>query len=299
MASESTEEGMPTLTLPADLDDWLDDRATKLDVDRETLLVQLLSSYRATAKLDGDDDGNLTPGADGELVADVVGHEVEQQLENRLRPIVEATVESVLRDRVEAEVEQQLRTTVDSAISDRVDEAVEGLDERVDGLEAEYKENLEDVRNRVIQVKRETDTKAPRDHSHEELERAEGLADRLADIEETLEETDLADNRDEIDERIEEIEDRLQTVAWAVSDLKDAQRTTGRDAVEHIKRSAARAGIDSARCENCAKGVDISLLTEPQCPHCQATLTEVTPSEGLFTKPQLLVASRLESGEDT
>ncbi|MFW5965560.1 MAG: hypothetical protein ACOCP3_02285, partial [Halodesulfurarchaeum sp.] len=44
------------------------------------------------------------------------------------------------------------------------------LEDRVNALEAELDEKIQDVRERVIQVKREADGKAPADHEHESLE---------------------------------------------------------------------------------------------------------------------------------
>ncbi|PSP59271.1 CopG family transcriptional regulator, partial [Halobacteriales archaeon QH_7_66_37] len=39
------------------------------------------------------------------------------------------------------------------------------------------------------------------------------------------------------------------------------------------------------------------LLTDPACPHCDATVTNVEADPGWFRKPKLRVASQLESGE--
>ena len=72
----------------------------------------------------------------------------------------------------------------------------------------------------------------------------------------------------------------------------------GLDAVERVKRAAAKADVDRARCENCDNGVDIALLTDPHCPHCEATVADVEGASGFFSKPKLLVASQLESGEE-
>jgi len=94
------------------------------------------------------------------------------------------------------------------------------------------------------------------------------------------------------------MEDRLQTVAWVVSDLREAHESgNGLQAVERIKRAAAKADVERAKCENCGNGVTLSLLTDPECPHCSATVTNVEADPGWFRKPKLRVASQLESGE--
>lgn len=269
MASESTEDRTVTLALPADLDDWLDERARELDLDRETVLVQLVASYRATEQLDAAD-------------------ELDDQ---HPRPETRAGV--VTPDQL-SEARSALRAD---------------LEQRIDALEDEYTENLEDVRKRVIQVKQEADGKAPADHSHEALARVDELADRLAAVEATLKRSDISIAEqdvavEEMDDRLETVEDRLKTLAWTVKDLRTDQRTADSeladdDVVDHIKRTAAQRDIDRAKCENCNTGVDIALLTDPECPHCQATVTDVEPGSGFFSKPQLLVASQLESGDRT
>lgn len=276
MASESTDEQTMSVSLPADLSEWLDQRADALDVDRETLLVQLLASYRMTA--------------DGETPADI------------------AVVEG---DNIDEVVQERLDDVFESVLTERINEATNSvqrqLGDRMEALEADYRENLEDVRQRVIQVKKETDGKAPASHDHPELAQVE-------DIEATLDgvRADVADLREEfddavpehateiaaLDDRLETIEGRLQTVAWVVSDLREAQESGGLGAVERLKRAAAKANVERANCENCGKSVAIALLTDPQCPHCSATVSDVEPSSGWFGNPKLETAAQLESGEE-
>jgi chromosome segregation ATPase len=278
MASESTEEATLTVSLPAELDNWLDDRAASLDVDRETVLVQLLASYRAAAELDGESNDGVTALAGTETVEQAVESKVEDvvgQLDDR---IADAT----------AGIQQQ-------------------LGQRLDALEDDYNENLADVRERVVQLKRELDGKAPADHSHEDFQRIEELQAAIDDLRADLEgeiadrETavgDLSETVETAEEDIAELRERLQTVAWVVSDLREAhEQQTGMDAVDRIKRAAARMDVDRAKCENCGEGVDIALMTDPECPHCQATVTDVQAANGFFGKPRLLVASQLESGD--
>lgn len=265
MSSESTEEESLTVHLPAELDDWLDEQAADSDVDRETLLIQLLTSYRKTAE--------LADGSDGSARISDAG-------------------------------------TIESAIAERLPEASEAmrdqLERRLDAVEADFEEKLDDVRERVIQVKQSADAKAPADHSHEEFDRFVTLANRLDELEdevETLTErleavTERERDVGEIEERLDTVQDRLQTVAWVVGDLREAQESSGgMEAVDRIKRAAAKADVDRAQCENCGNGVELALLTDANCPHCNATVTDVEPSSGLFSKPQLLVASQLEPGD--
>jgi len=282
MASESSEERVVSARLPSALDEWLDAKAAELDVDRETVVVQLLSSYRAAAELD-DGTGQLWD--------------------------VEDEVRDVIADRL---------PDIASAVSDHVDTgddvaAVENrLESDIDRVERDFDEKIQDVRERVVQVKQEADEKAPADHSHAELDdlsaSLEDLDSRLDGIEGRLD--DGQADRESLDERVsdlegavdrlDDVEDRLQTVAWVVSDLKDAvdEGLDGERAVDSLKQSAAKADVDRAICDSCEQPVDIALLSEPRCPHCEAAVNDVELPGGLFGKPRLTVAKQLEAGED-
>lgn len=264
MASESTEDGTLTVSLPSELDEWLSARAQTLGVDRDVVLLQLLSSYRAASELGDDSVPIAGPQA------------VEQAVADGLSETGEA---------------------VEQRVSDRVD-----------AVEQRHEEDIEDVRGRVVQLKRELDGKASADHDHEQFRQVEDLqaevsdlqstvADIESDLESTVAEHDVV--LEEMDERLSELQDRLKTVAWVVSDLREAYESQGGlEAVERIKRAAAKADIDRAKCESCGQGVDIALLTDPECPHCQATVTNVEAADSWFGSPRLLAASQLESGDE-
>ena len=296
MASESTET--VTVRLPSELDSWLDEQARELEVTRETVLVQMLASYRATAELEGDlDAAELEVGTPGEEeVAEMVDSRVDERLGEQLDA------------RVEAAVDQRVGEAVEASLSEATEAVEARLKGRVDSVDREFHEKIEDVRERVIQVKQEADAKAPADHDHEEFERLVALGKQVDDLEEevghlterldaTVPEQEAAVEEREAD--LDTVQERLRTVAWAVRDLRDSvEAETGLDAVERVKRAAAKADVDRARCENCGNGVDIALLTDPHCPHCEATVTDVEEASGFFSKPKLLVASQLESGEN-
>ncbi len=267
MASETTEEGTLTVKLPGEIDSWLTERAQTLGVDREAVLLQLLASYRAADELD--DDAVPVPDS--------------------------SAVEQLVSDRL-------------AEAADTIQQEVDVVQQEVDGIEQRHEEDISDVRSRVVQLKREIDGKATADHSHEELNRLDNLEEELSgvqsavdSIEEEMDST-VAEHDvliEDIDERLDTLQDRLKTVAWVVSDLRDAHESQGSiEAVDRIKRAAAKADIDRAKCESCGNGVDIALLSDPECPHCQATVTNVEASSGWFSKPRLLAASQLESGEE-
>lgn len=263
MASESTRERTVTITLPAELDDWLEEQVTARDTDRETLLGQLLAAYRTTA------NGEL----DGE---------------------VRALDDGALTDRIEDQINEQLSGEL---------ETVADLQQRVEAVDEEYDQKLSELHNRVVQLTQAVEETASADHTHAEFDqiqevtaRTEALGSEVEDLREVVDsrEEQLSD----IAERLNETEDRLQSVAWLVNDLRDTVESDGLDATDRIKRTAAEKEIDRANCENCGETVTIALLTEPECPHCHTAVRDVEPSSGWFGKPELRAASELDSGDN-
>lgn len=158
---------------------------------------------------------------------------------------------------------------------------------RVADLEADLDEQIEDVRSRVIQVKRETDAKAPADH--EAFDRVDGLEDDLSALESevaALEETTATH-----DEQLETVADRLRRVAGAVVRLREstgADKTRRDGRLVELKRIAATRGFERADCGACGGSVHLGLLTEPRCPHCDAPLADVTGRSGFLSTPTLV-----------
>jgi len=296
MASESRDN--VTISLPSDLESWLDQQASELDVDRETVLVQLLASYRAADEL-----------GDVAVSESDVDEAVQSAVGDRLPEVADA-------------VEQRIQVP-----------EMDALEERIDEVENDFRGKLDDVRQRVIQVKRETDSKA-------DIERIEAVENRLDDLESGIDRLDAVEQRldtlddgDRLDdleaelngvesqlgeirgrldeqseaderigdlsERLDDVQEKLKTVAWVVRDLREDRARAGAT-VEAIKRDAAKHDLSRARCENCGEGVQIGLLTEPSCPHCDAALDGIEPSSRMFGlgSAKLTVAAQIESGAD-
>jgi len=294
MASES-DDRLVSVTLSSELRQWLDEKAATLDLDEETLVVQLLATYHAAEEL----DDNLDPAEffEQDVDADTVEPAVREVIADRLPDIAEAVADQQDDGGDVGTVEAQLTAELDR-------------------VETDFQEKLEDVRKRVVQVKRETDAKAPADHDHEEFARLDEVASDLADLEGAVadleaqvddhaaqldEATDRLDDLSELDERISTAEERLQTVAWIVRDLRDAHeaKTGATRAIDRLKRAAAAADVSRAVCEECEEAVEIGLMTEPNCPHCGTAISDVRPASGLFSKPKLVVAEQLTAGEES
>ena len=197
------------------------------------------------------------------------------------------------------------------AVEAEADEAVDPqrFESRVADLEADFDEKLEDVRERVVQVKREADEKAPADHDHPDAERA--LVETREVAKTAAERTDdLAEAVDDLDDRVtagfenyeevlsyltdasDETEAKLDAVARTLLDLRsrvaDLEAAAARDdAVAAIRADANRRGVTVARCESCDGTVGLGLLDDPSCPHCEAPFDGLGPDRGLLKKPKL------------
>ena len=192
-------------------------------------------------------------------------------------------------------------------------EFAEQLETSHDDLEAdlaaareEFDEKLDDVRERVVQVKRETDEKAAADHDHPELavaERADDLADDLGSLSETVAELDERvetgfDNYEDVLEYLtdatDDVEAKLTTLAEATVDLRDrtkalAARHATRAAADELAHLANRRGVERADCGHCGKTVHVGLLASPKCPHCASTFNDVERKQRFFGSHTLVV----------
>jgi rubrerythrin len=193
-------------------------------------------------------------------------------------------------------------------------ERLDDLANRVAALEDDLDAKIEDVRERVIQVKREADAKAPRDHEHPDLEERAAAATRATeDVDARID--DLADRLDRGFENYEEIleyltdatddlDRKVDRLAAAVVDARtDLERVTAaehdRRALDDLRTAANRHGERTAVCADCGASVDLALLARPRCPHCEATYVDFEPSTGFFSSATLVTGDRpaLTDGE--
>ncbi|MFD1632244.1 hypothetical protein ACOZ4L_11140 [Haloplanus ruber] len=192
---------------------------------------------------------------------------------------------------------------------------VESLDDRVAAVEDDLDTKIEDVRERVIQVKRETDTKAPSDHDHPDLDARVDAAHSAAETaDERVERLDRRlergfENYEEILEHLTDVTDDLDRkvtrLAGAVVDVRsDLQRVTAaehdREAVDTLRTAANRHGARTAACADCGATIDLGLLSRPHCPHCEATYVDFEPATGFFASATLVTGDRpaLTDGTD-
>lgn len=184
-----------------------------------------------------------------------------------------------------------LQTRLDEleAVIDETDSILRG---RLAEIEEEYEGKIEDVRERIIQVKRETDSKAHANHTHRELRtdieaiQAEvgSLEDSLDALGEQVESTvgSIESEHDSLVEQTDELGRKLDLLARTVLEMRRETSEVSElgsrlAAVTGLAEAANRAGVRSAKCEGCGGTVDISLLTRPQCPHCQEPFNDFEP----------------------
>lgn len=259
MATESADGPDVSVTLPAPLEAWLDERADELGVERAEVLVQLVSAYRASSELGGD------------------------------------PVESLLEEG-------------DAAGPDRGE--VAALEDRLETLETTHGEDVEDVRNRVLQLRDAVRDRADETHDHDEFhdlaERIDALASDIEDVGADV--ADMSDRVDRRDDRLADVESKLDRLAGAVLAIRDGTHGTGTadESLEHIRATANRSGVLVADCCACGRAVQIPLLTRPACPHCETEFRDLDDSRsGLGRwldrgKPKLVGADppALESADE-
>ena len=263
MASEPSEGRPISVVVPPSLEEWLSERAEGSGMEREELLVTLLAAYKQAT----------TEGA----------ADVDSLVDGRVGPIVT---------------------------------------QRLDQFDEDVERKLDDIRRRVVQLKRETDEKVPEDQFEslgaqvDELGEQvremrvdidaidpETVADhdeRLDDVEGSLH--DQAETAVRLDERLDDVESKLTRVARAVVALRrERDATDGEESAPtpalaasadatlvDIKRQAAREHIGSADCGACGASVDLSLLPEAACPHCEASFGGLEGRDGMFSSPRLV-----------
>lgn len=200
-------------------------------------------------------------------------------------------------------------------------ERVDDLDAALSDLDDALDDQIQDVRDRVIQVKREADAKAPRDHDHPEFdEHLRRLGDNLDALGHDF--VDLDADVDRIEEAVEDVDDRMsrgfsnyeevltylvdvtddlnrkvETLARTVVELRELTgRLEAADArragADRLRETAHSHGVTQAKCEDCGEPIHLALLTSPGCPHCDASFAQLDPNRGFFRSSVLRTGRR-------
>lgn len=243
----------------------------------------------------------------------------EAELLNRIVAAHQAAVESpdeesfVTKSTLEAELD---------AIEADLAEAESTLEDDIAAAESEFTDKIDDVRERVIQVKRETDKKAEADHDHPDIaDRLETTAKATKDVEERQAELSEAveDLRKRVDAGFKNFEEVLSylrdetdsldrkttTLASAVLSMRESVASVAageahRKRAEQLQRESNLAGIQDGKCADCEQTVTIAQLAVPECPFCGAIFEGVEPKSSWFGSHTLLTGSTpaIEAGEN-
>jgi hypothetical protein len=186
---------------------------------------------------------------------------------------------------------------------------VDALVDRVADVEDDLDEKIDDVRSRVVQVKRETDARAGADHDHPALDAridaatadAAAAAEAVSDLDERVDRgfenfeevlNYLCDERDELDRK-------AAGLASAVVDLRRRTAALEREAdaratLDDLRREASRNGVTRGDCGDCGETVHLGLLGDTACPHCGAGLAGVDPGGRFFGSARFVADDRPE-----
>ncbi|CCQ37568.1 CopG domain protein [Natronomonas moolapensis 8.8.11] len=204
-----------------------------------------------------------------------------------------------------ADLDENWIETLEDRLED-VDARVERTDSRVDDVETKLATNVEDVRERVLQLRDAVEERAPAEHSHGEFR---SLADRIDELSTALEAVEsevqalegLEESVDRFGDAVESNADRIDTaeskldrIARAVvaRNRREAAEADSEERLHGIRRDANRTGAFEANCASCGEPIRIGLLSEAACPHCERGFDGLeTPSSVLrwFKRPTLTV----------
>jgi archaellum component FlaC len=268
--AESEGIDVPDADEVAAIEARLDDLDAELDEKVTDLRERFIELYREVESLDaaegGAEDGEAAQTAASE--GDAAGATA-----TRVDELADELEEIAARlDRLDAAV-------ADAPTADRVDdigERLDALDARIDELDA-VRDRLDAFGDRLGGV----------DERVDEIDgRVGGVDDRLDDVESDLAGISADD--------LTEIDDKLSRVANAVVRVKRrldaAERDRAdRERVDALTRTANRHGVRTADCDHCGGGVELGLLSAPECPHCGRRFEDLEPNTGFLGTSKLLV----------
>lgn len=222
------------------------------------------------------------------------------------------------------EATEEGNSDVEALVDGRVGPLV---DQRLRQFDEDLERKLDDIRHRVVQLKKEVDGKVAEDRFESLAEQVDELGEQVRELDEALWGLDtetLSDHEDRLDEleaslqtrtetavklddRLDDVESKLTRVARVVVALRKEReessgagtdrtetdgvpelRTSPDETLLEIKRQAAREGITSAACGACGETVELSVLPESACPHCGAAFGGLDGRGGMFSSPRLV-----------
>jgi len=253
--AESEGIDVPDAEEVAAIEARLDELDEDLDAKVADLRERFIDLYREVESIEADPEG----GDDGDAA--------DSDRLDELADELEATAARL--DRLDAAV-------ADAPASDRVDD----LGDRLDALDARIDE-LDALRDRIDALDERVD---------------EGVDGRIDDLDERVASVESEVAGISADE-LSDIDDKLSRVANAVVRVKRRLDAAERDRADRerldaLTRTANRHGVRTADCDHCGGGVELGLLSTPECPHCGRRFEDLEPNTGFLGTSRLLVGDR-------
>jgi predicted Zn-ribbon and HTH transcriptional regulator len=241
---------------------------------------------------EGPESGTENPAASGGdpvtvTLPDDVGEWLDEQVADADRDRAD-----VLRDLAVAYREIEIETD---------DGVVDDVDRHLAAQREEYVELVEDVRERVVDLRRELDALADRDHDRDHDHGHDEVADRTA-VEDLAEKMQQLERRteagfenyeavlEEVTDAVDRLGDRFDGLATTVVELRERSRHDDRDDnLPGLKRRANEAGVREATCGACGATLSVGLLTAAECPHCRSRFADVEDGGRLIGSATLVV----------
>ncbi|OYR64928.1 hypothetical protein DJ79_16900 [Halorubrum ezzemoulense] len=269
----------------------LDAAAEDAGVSREELLKRALVALAESEGIDVPDSDEV---AAIEARLDDLDEELDEKVADLRERFVDLYREVEALDSGEAAEDAQSSAPgladADEAES-RVDDLADELEEvaaRLDRLDAAAadapsSDRVDDLDDRLDAVDDRLDAVDAR------LDDLNAVGDRLDGVESDLAGISADD--------LTEIDEKLSRVANAVVKLKRrldaAERDRAdRERVDALTRTANRHGVRTADCGHCGGGVELGLLSAPECPHCGRRFEDLEPNAGFLGTSKLLVADK-------
>jgi chromosome segregation ATPase len=290
-----------SVSLPPDVDEWLEERATAAGMDRAELLALLTKAYHEVVTID-ETEGELL-----DIVEDVAADTAAERVDDRLgvfRSSLDDQLQTIHQRILQLKRESDERADIDRVVEiqnqvGELDPAVDELDEELQALRSTV-ETLDDE----IEDIREDDVRSERTSGRG----SEAMHDSVRTTADGEPHLDEAETVVKMQEQIADLESKVRRVAEAVVELRTQSNEShatdqiqADTTIDRIRRKAAREDIEDARCETCEATVNIALLPDLKCPHCGIAFDglDVEPLSNTFGIASLFDQARLMTTETT
>jgi chromosome segregation ATPase len=180
---------------------------------------------------------------------------------------------------------------------------VRNIRSQVEEQKKEFWDKIEDIREKIIILKKDIDSKADQEHEHSEYVGEETLESEISRIESQIEE--LSDKSIKNEDLNEEFSEKLDILASNLLSVRDRvgnleaerrERMEKNRRIKKIMQDARKNATTKPKCRSCGKSVRMDILREPECPHCSGDI-EGIESRFLFSDV-LITNPKSESEED-